>query len=50
MKELYQPHDGFFHSVFSQKDNARDLVLGALPDRIIRLLDLEDMEVQGELR
>ena len=48
MKEIFYPHDSFFYSVFSQKDNVRDLVLSALPDRIIRLLDLEDIEVSRE--
>ncbi|GAG95701.1 unnamed protein product, partial [marine sediment metagenome] len=48
MKELYKPHDSFFHAVFSQKDNARDLVLSSLPDRIIRVLDLDSIEVSRE--
>ena len=48
MKELYKPLDSFFHSVFSHKDNAHDLVLSCLPDRIVRMLDLESIEVSRE--
>ena len=46
--ELHKPHDSFFHSVFSQKDNARDLVLSSLPDRVLKLLDLDSIEVSRE--
>ncbi len=48
MKELHKPHDSFFRYVFSQAYNARDLVLNSLPDRIIKVLDLESIEVFGE--
>ena len=45
MKELRQPHDKFFRAVFTQKDNARDLLLSALPEGILGMLDLESIEL-----
>ncbi|MBA7658131.1 hypothetical protein ES703_66079 [subsurface metagenome] len=42
------PHDRFFNIVFSRKEHARDLVLNSLPDMVIRVLDLESIEVSKE--
>ncbi len=45
MKETIAPHDRFFRFIFSKKENLRDLVLNALPDEVIRILDLGFIEV-----
>ena len=42
-----KPHDKFFREVFSQEDNARDLLLTTLPQRISGLLDLRKIIVEN---
>jgi predicted transposase/invertase (TIGR01784 family) len=48
MKELHQPHDRFFRSVFSELDNARDLLRNLLPPQVFQLLDLESIEISDD--
>ena len=48
MKEAYQPHDTFFHLVFSREENARDLLRNALPKSIFERLDLSVLEISKE--
>jgi len=48
MKEIHQPHDRFFRSVFSDPDNVRDLLRNSLPPRVLQLLDLESIELSEE--
>ena len=45
MKEPHNPHDRFFHYVFSEKGNVRDFLLNSLPGKITRMLDLDSIEV-----
>ena len=44
---VYKPHDRFFREVFSQEDNARNLLLATLPDGISGLLDLRSIVVES---
>ena len=46
MEELQKPHDKFFRAVFTQEDNARDLLQNALPGEIRGLLDLRLIKVE----
>ena len=48
MKEIHQPHDRFFRSVFSDPDNVRDLLRNSLPPRVLQLLDLESIELSED--
>jgi len=48
MKEIHQPHDRFFRSVFSELDNARDLLRNCLPPRVFRLLDPDSLELSDD--
>jgi predicted transposase/invertase (TIGR01784 family) len=48
MKEIHQPHDRFFRSVFSETDNVRDLLRNSLPPRVFQLLDLKSIELSGD--
>jgi predicted transposase/invertase (TIGR01784 family) len=48
MKEIHQPHDRFFRSVFSEIDNVRDLLRNSLPPRILQLLDLKSIELADD--
>ena len=48
MRDLHNPHDRFFYSVFSEKDNARDLLQNCLPDNIINMLNPDSVEVSRE--
>jgi len=49
MEELHKPHDKFFRAVFTQKDNARDLLLSTLPQEILGLLDLRSIKVEDTI-
>ena len=44
---VYKPHDRFFREVFSQEDNARDLLLATLPRGIVGLLDLRKIVLEN---
>ena len=44
---VYKPHDRFFREVFSQEDNARDLLMATLPPGISGLLDLRKIVVEN---
>jgi predicted transposase/invertase (TIGR01784 family) len=44
---VYKPHDRFFREVFSQEDNARDLLSATLPNGIVDLLDLRKIVVEN---
>jgi len=46
MEELHKPHDRFFRAVFTQEDNARDLLLSTLPQGILDLLNLQSIKVE----
>jgi predicted transposase/invertase (TIGR01784 family) len=48
MKELHQPHDRFFRSVFSDPGSLRDLLRSALPPRIVNMLDLDSIELSSD--
>ena len=48
MKELHQPHDRFFRSMFGRRELARNLIESALPEPVLRSLDLDSLEVSGE--
>ena len=48
MSEINRPHDRFFHLVFSQEEHARDLLRNALPNSILRMLDLSSLEISRE--
>ena len=48
MKELHQPHDRFFRSVFSDLGSLRDLLRSALPPRIVNMLDLDSIELSSD--
>ena len=45
MKEIVNPHDKFFKGMFSRKDEARDFFVNYLPKEILKLLDLERIEI-----
>ena len=42
------PHDKFFHAVFSDEENARDLLRNALPNKILRLVELSPLQISRE--
>ena len=44
-KEIVNPHDKFFKGMFSRKDEARDFFVNYLPKEILKLLDLERIEI-----
>ena len=44
---VYKPHDRFFREVFSQEENARDLLSATLPQGIVDLLDLRKIVVEN---
>ena len=48
MKEVHQPHDRFFHAVFSELDRVRDLLRNSLPQRIVQMLDLDSIELADD--
>ena len=45
MDPINSPHDKFFHAVFSDEDNARDLLLNALPGKILWLMELSPLQI-----
>jgi len=48
MKDIHQPHDRFFRSVFSERENVRDLLRICLPPRILQSLDLDSIELSDD--
>ena len=46
MEELHKVHDKFFRAVFTQEDNARDLLKNTLPEEIRGRLDLRLIKVE----
>jgi predicted transposase/invertase (TIGR01784 family) len=48
MSEMVNPHDKFFKEVFSHKDGARDFFTHYLPEEILKLLDLKEIEIVKE--
>ena len=48
MKDIHQPHDRFFRSVFSERENVKDLLRICLPPRILQSLDLDSIELSDD--
>lgn len=48
MDPINSPHDKFFHAVFSDEEHARDLLRNALPNKILRLIELSPLEISRE--
>jgi len=48
MKEIHNPHDRFFRSVFAEIDCLRDLIQSALPQRICDMLDFNSIRLSAE--
>ena len=45
MDEIVNPHDKFFKEVFSHKDAATDLLSNYLPEPLLKLIDLEKLDI-----
>jgi len=48
MKQIISPHDKFFKEVFSDKENAAEFIANYLPENIVRLLDLNSLELKKD--
>jgi hypothetical protein len=44
MDSISSHHDKFFHAVFSDEEHARDLLRNALPNKILRVLELTPLD------
>jgi predicted transposase/invertase (TIGR01784 family) len=48
MDPINSPHDRFFHAVFSDEENARDLLRNALPGELLRQIELSPLQISRE--
>jgi predicted transposase/invertase (TIGR01784 family) len=46
--KVVNPHDKVFREVYSNKENARSLLADKLPDKVLKLVDLNNMEISKD--
>ncbi|WP_246294235.1 Rpn family recombination-promoting nuclease/putative transposase [Desulfobacter latus] len=46
--KVVNPHDKVFREVYSNKENARSLLAGKLPDNVLKLVDLNTLEISKD--
>ncbi|MFT7880916.1 MAG: Rpn family recombination-promoting nuclease/putative transposase [Sulfurimonas sp.] len=46
--KVVNPHDKVFRETYSNKENARSLLANNLPDRVLRLVDLDSLEISKD--
>jgi predicted transposase/invertase (TIGR01784 family) len=46
--KVVNPHDKAFREVYSNKENARSLLADKLPDKVLKLVDLDTMEISKD--
>jgi predicted transposase YdaD len=46
--KVVNPHDKVFREVYSNKENARSLLADKLPDNVLKLVDLDTMEISKD--
>jgi len=48
LKKIQNPHDKFFKETFSNVEVARDFIENYLPESILKIIDLETLELQKD--
>ena len=46
--KVLNPHDKVFREVYSNKENARSLLADKLPDNVLKLVDLNTLEISKD--
>ena len=46
--KVVNPHDKVFRETYSNKENARSLLANNLPDRVLKLVDLDSLEISKD--
>jgi len=46
--KVVNPHDKVFRDVYSNKENARSLLADKLPDKVLKLVDLNSLEISKD--
>ncbi|MFO7750517.1 MAG: Rpn family recombination-promoting nuclease/putative transposase [Desulfobacteraceae bacterium] len=46
--EVTSPHDKVFREVYCNKENARSLLADKIPDQVLKLLDLDSLEISKD--
>jgi predicted transposase/invertase (TIGR01784 family) len=46
--KVVNPHDKVFRQVYSNKENARSLLADKLPDKVLKLVDLDTLEISKD--